>query len=111
MNLIKTGAYRLSRVDVNEHFAFPSEQVAKAWLRAAGRSANMMFRGAGLFKEGTLYFTPQSRRFVLRFIIRAVKSVQQIKITAYLTNCYRFQSYYNMLKIAYALKLKYFLPS
>lgn len=64
LNLIKTGAYRLSRVDVNEHFAFPSEQVAKAWLRAAGRSANMMFRGAGLFKEGTLYFTPQSRRFV-----------------------------------------------
>ena len=61
---IQEGKYHLSRVDVNEHFAFPSAQVARAWLRAAGNSANMMFRGAGLFKEGTLYFTPQSRRFV-----------------------------------------------
>jgi II/X family phage/plasmid replication protein len=63
-NMIQAGKYRLSRVDVNEHFFFPSAQVARAWLRAAGNSANMKFRGAGLFKEGTLYFTPQSRRFV-----------------------------------------------
>ena len=63
-NMIQDGYYRLSRVDVNEHFFFPSAQLARAWLRAAGRSANMMFRGAGLFKEGTLYFTPESRRFV-----------------------------------------------
>lgn len=63
-NAIQDGYYRLTRVDVNEHFFFPSAQLARAWLRAAGRSANMMFRGAGLFKEGTLYFTPQSRRFV-----------------------------------------------
>lgn len=63
-NMIQEGYYRLSRVDVNAHFAFPSAQLARSWLRAAGRSANMMFRGAGLFREGTLYFTPQSRRFV-----------------------------------------------
>jgi II/X family phage/plasmid replication protein len=63
-NMIQAGQYRLSRVDVNEHFFFPSAQLARSWLRAAGNSANMMFRGAGLFKEGTLYFTPQSRRFV-----------------------------------------------
>jgi len=63
-DMIQAGQYRLSRVDVNEHFLFPSEQVAKAWQRAAGRSANMTFRGPGVFKEGTLYFTPQSRRFV-----------------------------------------------
>ena len=62
--MIQAGQYRLSRVDVNEHFFFPSAQLARSWLRAAGNSANMMFRGAGLFKEGTLYFTPQSRRFV-----------------------------------------------
>ena len=62
-NMIQAGKYRLSRVDVNEHFFFPSAQLARSWLRAAGRSANMMF-SAGLFKEGTLYFTPQSRRFV-----------------------------------------------
>lgn len=61
---IQSGIYQLSRVDVNEHFGFPSAQVARSWLRAAGNSANMKFRGAGLFKEGTLYFTPQSRRFV-----------------------------------------------
>jgi II/X family phage/plasmid replication protein len=61
---IQQGIYKLSRVDVNEHFSFPSAQVARAWLRAAGNSANMKFRGAGLFKEGTLYFTPESRRFV-----------------------------------------------
>lgn len=61
---IQDGHYRLSRVDVNEHFYFPSAMLARSWLRAAGRSANMMFRGAGLFKEGTLYFTPESRRFV-----------------------------------------------
>ena len=41
-----------------------SAMLARSWLRAAGRSANMMFRGAGLFKEGTLCFTPESRRFV-----------------------------------------------
>ena len=47
---IQNGIYHLSRVDVNEHFAFPSAQLARAWLRAAGNSANMKFRGAGLFK-------------------------------------------------------------
>ena len=61
---IQTGGYFLTRVDVNEHFSFPSAAVARSWLRAAGNSANMKFRGAGVFKEGTLYFTPQSRRFV-----------------------------------------------
>jgi II/X family phage/plasmid replication protein len=61
---IQSGIYHLSRVDVNEHFFFPSAQLARSWLRAAGNSANMKFRGAGLFKEGTLYFTPKSRRFV-----------------------------------------------
>ena len=48
---IQDGHYRLSRVDVNEHFYFPSAMLARSWLRAAGRSANMMFRGAGLFKR------------------------------------------------------------
>ena len=59
---IQQGIYHLSRVDVNEHFAFPSAQVARAWLRAAGYSANMKFRGAGLFKEGTLYF--EGKRYI-----------------------------------------------
>ena len=59
---IQQGIYQLSRVDVNEHFAFPSAQVARAWLRAAGNSANMKFRGAGLFKEGTLYF--EGKRYI-----------------------------------------------
>lgn len=59
---IQEGKYHLSRVDVNEHFAFPSAQVARAWLRAAGNSANMKFRGAGLFKEGTLYF--EGKRYI-----------------------------------------------
>ena len=57
IEMIKNGYYRLSRVDVNCHFAFPSAQLARAWLRSAGQSANMQFRGAGLFKQGTLYFT------------------------------------------------------
>lgn len=59
---IQEGKYHLSRVDVNEHFAFPSAQVARAWLRAAGNSANMKFRGAGLFKAGTLYF--EGKRYI-----------------------------------------------
>ncbi len=59
---IQEGKYHLSRVDVNEHFAFPSAQVARAWLRAAGNSANMKFRGPGLFKEGTLYF--EGKRYI-----------------------------------------------
>ena len=89
-NMIQDGYYRLSRVDVNEHFFFPSAQLARAWLRAAGRSANMMFRGAGLFKEGTLYFTPQSRRFVLKSISNMMRSILRIKVTVYLINCYRY---------------------
>ena len=59
---IQQGNYHLTRVDVNEHFAFPSAQVARAWLRAAGNSANMKFRGAGLFIEGTLYF--EGKRYI-----------------------------------------------
>jgi II/X family phage/plasmid replication protein len=62
--LIRNGDYRLTRVDVNEHFLFPSEQLAKAWLRAAGRSATLKYRGSGIYKDGTMYFTPQSRRSV-----------------------------------------------
>ena len=34
----------------------------RSWLRAAGNSANMKFRGAGLFKEGTLYF--EGKRYI-----------------------------------------------
>ena len=106
---IQSGIYQLSRVDVNEHFGFPSAQIARSWLRAAGNSANMKFRGAGLFKEGTLYFTPKSRRFVLRFILSMMKSILRIKVIVYLMNCYRSPNLYNMLKSRYALKLKYFL--
>ena len=54
---IQDGHYRLSRVDVNEHFYFPSAMLARSWLRAAGRSANMMFRGAGLFKGNIVFHT------------------------------------------------------
>lgn len=61
---IQSGFYRISRVDVNEHFFFPSGQLARAWLRAAGQSANMKYKGAGIFNESTLYFNPKSRRVV-----------------------------------------------
>lgn len=60
--LIYNGNYKLTRVDVNEHFSFPSEQLAKAWLRAAGRSATLKYRGSGIYKGGSMYFTPDSRR-------------------------------------------------
>lgn len=61
---IKNGHFHITRVDVNEHFAFNSEQSAKAYLRAVANSANMRHRGAGQFKGDTLYFSPQSRRSV-----------------------------------------------
>ena len=32
-NMIQEGHYRLSRVDVNEHFFFASAQLARSWLR------------------------------------------------------------------------------
>lgn len=76
---IQEGKYLLTRVDVNEHFAFPSPDVARAWLRAAGNSANMRFRGAGVFKEGTLYFTPQSRRFVPKIYFKYDEIVSKLK--------------------------------
>ena len=105
---IQDGHYRLSRVDVNEHFYFPSAMLARSWLRAAGRSANMMFRGAGLFKEGTLYFTPESRRFVPKIYYKFDEINSKDKNTVYLMNCYRYLNWLNTLKSPYALKLKYF---
>jgi II/X family phage/plasmid replication protein len=61
---IRKGVFHLTRVDVNEHFAFNSEQSAKSYLRAIANSANMRHRGAGQFRGDTLYFSPQSRRSV-----------------------------------------------
>ena len=87
---IQEGLYHLSRVDVNEHFAFPSAQVARAWLRSAGNSANMKFRGAGLFKEGTLYF--EGKRYILKSILNMMRSTLRIKVIVYLINCYRYQN-------------------
>ena len=82
--------------------------LARSWLRAAGRSANMMFSGAGLFKEGTLYFTPESRRFVPKIYYKFDEINSKDKNTVYLMNCYRYLNWLNTLKSPYALKLKYF---
>ena len=63
---IAKGFFAVTRVDVNEHFAFNSEQSAKAYLRAVANSSNMRHRGAGQFRGDTLYFSPQSRRTVAK---------------------------------------------
>lgn len=63
---IAKGFFAVTRVDVNEHFAFNSETSAKAYLRAIANSSNMRHRGAGQFKGDTLYFSPQSRRMVAK---------------------------------------------
>jgi len=63
---IAKGFFAVTRVDVNEHFAFNSETSAKAYLRAIANSSNMRHRGAGQFKGDTLYFSPQSRRTVAK---------------------------------------------
>ena len=63
---IAKGFFAVTRVDVNEHFAFNSEQSAKAYLRAIANSSNMRHRGAGQFRGDTLYFSPQSRRTVAK---------------------------------------------
>lgn len=60
--LIKDGSYRISRVDVNESYSFPSEQLAKSWLRSAGQSATLKFRGSGQYNGSSLYFGKNSRR-------------------------------------------------
>ena len=85
---IQQGIYHLSRVDVNEHFAFPSAQVARAWLRAAGNSANMKFRGAGLFK-GELFILRVNAIFQ-KSILSTMKSTLRIKAIDCLMNCYRY---------------------
>lgn len=63
---ISKGFFAVTRVDVNEHFAFNSEQSAKSYLRAIANSSNMRHRGAGQFRGDTLYFSPQSRRMVAK---------------------------------------------
>ena len=63
---IAKGFFAVTRVDVNEHFAFNSEQSAKSYLRAIANSSNMRHRGAGQFRGDTLYFSPQSRRMVAK---------------------------------------------
>lgn len=63
---IAKGFFAVTRVDVNEHFAFNSEKSAKAYLRAIANSSNMRHRGAGQFRGDTLYFSPQSRRMVAK---------------------------------------------
>ena len=54
---IAKGFFAVTRVDVNEHFAFNSEQSAKAYLRAIANSSNMRHRGAGQFRGDTLYLS------------------------------------------------------
>ena len=85
---IQQGIYHLSRVDVNEHFAFPSAQVARAWLRAAGNSANMKFRGAGLFKREL--FILRVNAIFQKSILSTMKSTLRIKAIDCLMNCYRY---------------------
>ena len=108
-NMIQAGQYRLSRVDVNEHFFFPSAQLARSWLRAAGNSANMMFRGAGLFKEGTLYFTPQSRRFVPKIYFKYDEINSKDKSHRLPDKLLQIPELLEYAENRYALKLKYFL--
>lgn len=68
---VQEGKYHLTRVDVNEHFAFETEQLAKSWLRACGRTATMKYRGPAVFKGDTAYFSPTSRRIVSKIYHKA----------------------------------------
>ena len=106
---IQSGIYHLSRVDVNEHFFFPSAQLARSWLRAAGNSANMKFRVQACLKK--VLYTSLLNHDVsfLKSILSMMKLILRIRVIVYLMNCYRYPNLWNTLKNRYALKLKYFL--
>ena len=87
---IQQGIYQLSRVDVNEHFSFPSAQLARSWLRAAGNSANMKFRVRGCLRRVLCTSRHNLDVSFLRFILSMMKSILRIKVIVYPMNCYRY---------------------
>ena len=69
----------------------------------------MMFRGAGLFKEGTLYFTPQSRRFVPKIYFKYDEINSKDKSHRLPDKLLQIPELVEYAENRYALKLKYFL--
>ena len=101
---LSKGFFSVTRVDVNDHFAFNSEKSAKAYLRAIANSSNMRHRGPGQFRGDTLYFSPQSRRMVAKIYhkgdeIHSTKKEHRLhddflaipELVAYATNSLRLE--------------------
>lgn len=66
MQRIRSGHYSLSRVDINQSYHLANREEVLTWLRAAGDSARLRYRGSGLFSGETLYLGKKSRRWALK---------------------------------------------
>lgn len=64
--MICTGDYEVSRVDVNETWHLKDRAEVLAFIRALGDSSTMQYRGRGQFSGDTLYFGKNSRRWGLK---------------------------------------------
>lgn len=65
-DLVKQGAVRLYRVDINETFHLGGRPECLAWIRAAENSARMKRRGRGEMKGSTLYFGKNSEHWATK---------------------------------------------
>lgn len=106
--MIQRGDYRLSRVDVNEHFYFLLNKLQNRGFVLLDHLQICVFVVLGCLKR-ELYTSSQLPDVSFqRFTTRATKSPQTKKGIDCQTNCYRYQNCLSMQKIAYALKLRYF---
>ena len=90
IEMIKNGYYRLSRVDVNCHFAFPSAQLARVWLRSAGQSANMQFRVQGYLSRELYILLLILDGTFQKSILSMTRYSQKIKVIVYMKICYKY---------------------
>lgn len=70
---VTSGKYRVHRVDSTIMTYLDNLKSVDAFLYAAERQSRMRFKGQGIMKKGTLYFSPSSRRESLKMYAKGTE--------------------------------------
>lgn len=73
LQLIESGIYDVTRVDVNETWLLRDQPQVLEFIRAIEATSTMKYRGRGQFSGDTLYFGLKSRRSTLKFYSKGLE--------------------------------------
>lgn len=101
---VKTGSYRISRVDINYMFELQTRQDVVAWIRTAEFTSRTR-HGRPLSKGGTIYWGKHSRRWAIKAYSKA-EEIEKHQLPGALKKSPLTEYVQNKLRIEVVLKQK-----